>query len=120
LHAIAGWRPGLPEPGAGDHAHSLNQLWVADITCIRLRTEFVYLAVVLDAFSRRVIGWALGRTLEAGLRILEKMHAASEQRLPDQEDNVAVIEKFHPGRFLNAGRLRPSAIIAASNPPQSF
>ncbi len=41
---------------------AINQLWVADITYIRLRTEFVYLAVVLDAFSRRVIGWALGRT----------------------------------------------------------
>jgi transposase InsO family protein len=46
---------------------AINQLWVADITYIRLRTEFVYLAVVLDAFSRRLIGWALGRTLEAGL-----------------------------------------------------
>jgi transposase InsO family protein len=46
---------------------AINQLWVADITYIRLRTEFVYLAVVLDAFSRRVIGWALGRTLEAEL-----------------------------------------------------
>jgi len=42
---------------------AINQLWIADITYIRLRTEFVYLAVVLDAFSRRVIGWALGRTL---------------------------------------------------------
>jgi transposase InsO family protein len=46
---------------------AINQLWVADLTYIRLRTEFVYLAVVLDAFSRRVIGWALGRTLEAEL-----------------------------------------------------
>ena len=43
----------------------LNQLWVADITYLRLWREFVYLAVVLDAFSRRVIGWSLGRTLEA-------------------------------------------------------
>jgi putative transposase len=48
---------------------AINQLWIADITYIRLRTEFVYLAVVLDAFSRRVIGWALGRTLEAGLAV---------------------------------------------------
>ncbi len=48
---------------------AINQLWVADITYIRLRTEFVYLAVILDAFSRRVIGWALGRTLEAELAI---------------------------------------------------
>jgi transposase InsO family protein len=48
---------------------AINQLWVADITYIRLRVEFVYLAVVLDAFSRRVIGWALGRSLDAGLAV---------------------------------------------------
>ena len=48
---------------------AINQLWIADITYIRLRAEFVYLAVVLDAFSRRVIGWALGRTLEAKLAV---------------------------------------------------
>ena len=45
----------------------IDQLWVADITYIRLEMEFVYLAVVLDAFSRRVIGWALDRTLEDDL-----------------------------------------------------
>jgi transposase InsO family protein len=49
--------------------NGLNQLWVADITYIRLLLEFVYLAVILDAFSRRVIGWALGRTLEAKLAL---------------------------------------------------
>ena len=48
---------------------TVNQLWVADITYIRLREEFVYLAVVLDAYSRRVVGWALGRTLEAELAV---------------------------------------------------
>jgi putative transposase len=42
---------------------------VADITYIRLLCEFVYLAVILDAFSRRVIGWALGRTLEDDLTV---------------------------------------------------
>jgi transposase InsO family protein len=47
----------------------VDQLWVADITYIRLETEFIYLAVVLDAFSRRVIGWALGRSLEASLAV---------------------------------------------------
>ena len=47
----------------------LNQLWVADITYIRLVNEFVYLAVILDSFSRRVIGWALGRTLESDLAV---------------------------------------------------
>ena len=42
----------------------INQLWVGDITYIRLRREFVYLAVELDGFSRKAIGWELGRTLE--------------------------------------------------------
>jgi hypothetical protein len=37
----------------------VNQLWVSDITYIRLENEFVYLAVILDAYSRRVIGWSL-------------------------------------------------------------
>lgn len=45
----------------------LNQLWLADITYIRLRSEFVFLAVVLDAYSRRVIGWEMGRSLHAAL-----------------------------------------------------
>lgn len=59
---------------------AINQLWVADITYIRLRTEFVYLAVVLDAFSRRVIGWALGRTLEAELAITALRMALLERQ----------------------------------------
>ncbi len=57
----------------------LNQLWVADITFIRLRTEFVYLAVVLDAYSRRVIGWELGRTLQTELP-LAALHQALRER----------------------------------------
>ncbi len=60
---------------------AINQLWVADITYIRLCTEFVYLAVVLDAFSRRVIGWALGRTLEAELA-LSALRMALRERKP--------------------------------------
>lgn len=47
--------------------NGLDQLWVADITYIRLQQEFVYLAVLLDAYSRRGIGWALERYLEAEL-----------------------------------------------------
>jgi transposase InsO family protein len=45
----------------------LDQLWVADITYIRLQEEFAFLAIVLDAFSRRVIGWALDTHLQASL-----------------------------------------------------
>jgi transposase InsO family protein len=57
----------------------LDQLWVADITYIRLEMEFVYLAVILDAFSRRLIGWALDRTLEAALT-LQALHMALARR----------------------------------------
>ena len=59
----------------------MNQLWVADITYIRLEVEFVYLAVILDAFSRREIGWALERTLEASLT-LEALRMALGRRRP--------------------------------------
>ena len=59
---------------------AINQLWVADITYIRLRTEFIYLSVVLDAFSRRVIGWALGRTLAAELALTALRMALTERR----------------------------------------
>ena len=59
----------------------LDQLWVADITYVRLELEFVYLAVILDAFSRRVIGWALHRTLEAALT-LEALRQALARRRP--------------------------------------
>jgi transposase InsO family protein len=48
---------------------NVDQLWRADITYIRLQDEFVYLAVILDAYSRRVIGWALDRTLEDELTL---------------------------------------------------
>jgi transposase InsO family protein len=59
----------------------LDQLWVADLTYLRLELEFVYLAVILDAFSRRVIGWALGRTLEAELT-LQALRQALVRRRP--------------------------------------
>ena len=59
----------------------INQLWVADITYIRLEMEFVYLAVVIDAFSRRVIGWELGRTIEDDLT-LAALGRALELRRP--------------------------------------
>ena len=59
----------------------INQLWIADITYIRLEVEFVYLAVLLDAFSRSCIGWALQRSLEAGL-VLEALRMALRQRRP--------------------------------------
>jgi putative transposase len=73
--------PVYPNLAAELEATAVNQLWVADITYIRLETEFVYLAVVLDAFSRRVVGWALNRTLEATL-VMTALHRALEERRP--------------------------------------
>jgi putative transposase len=57
----------------------VDQLWRADITYIRLRDEFVFLAVVLDAYSRRVIGWALDRTMEADLTLTALRMALSRR-----------------------------------------
>ena len=59
----------------------LDQIWVADITYVRLAEAFVYLAVVLDAFSRKVVGWALDDHLEARLAI-EALDMALAARNP--------------------------------------
>ncbi len=58
----------------------IDQLWVADITYIRLKAEFVYLAVILDGFSRRVVGWSLERTLTARLAIAALDQAIAERQ----------------------------------------
>ncbi len=60
----------------------INQLWVADITYIRLKAEFVYLAVILDGFSRKVVGWALDRTLASRLT-MGALEQAIEKRQPE-------------------------------------
>jgi putative transposase len=57
-----------------------NQLWVADITYIRLRQEFVYLAVILDAFSRRVVAWNLERNCRSQLAITALEQAIAQRR----------------------------------------
>jgi transposase InsO family protein len=75
-------RPVYPNRAREMVLTGINQLWVADITYIRLELEFVYLAVVLDAFSRRVIGWALDRTLEDELTIAA-LRMAIERRSPE-------------------------------------
>jgi putative transposase len=58
----------------------INQLWVADITYIRLQREFVYLAVILDAFSRKVVGWALERSLASRLTMSALEHALATRQ----------------------------------------
>lgn len=60
----------------------INQLWVADITYLQLGREFVYLAVVLDAFSRKVVGWELGRRLDRRLALAALEMAIAERQPP--------------------------------------
>ena len=59
----------VPNLARGMQVTGLDQLWVADITYVRLLEEFAFLAVVLDAFSRRVVGWALESHLRAALAV---------------------------------------------------
>jgi len=63
-----GWRV-VPNLARGMELTGLDQLWVADITYVHLAEEFAYLAIILDAFSRKVIGWALETHLRAELAI---------------------------------------------------
>jgi putative transposase len=86
----------------------INQLWVADITYIRLKAEFVYLAVLLDGFSRKVVGWALDRTLAMRLTV-GALEQAIERRQPQpglvhhsdrglqyaRAEYIAILEKYH-------------------------
>jgi len=74
------WRL-YPNLARGLQVTGVNQLWVADITYVRLREEFVYVSVVLDAYSRRVIGWSLNRHLHAEVALAALRMALEERAL---------------------------------------
>ena len=74
--------PVVPNLARDLQLSALDQLWVADITYIRLNEEFAYLAVVLDAFSRRVIGWAMADHLGASLAVAALTMALAARRPP--------------------------------------
>jgi putative transposase len=66
---------------AGLKLTGVNQLWVADITYVRLRETFLYLAMLMDAYSRRVVGWELGEDLRAELALNALNRALAERRI---------------------------------------
>jgi transposase InsO family protein len=70
---------GYPNVARDFEPTAINQLWVSDITYIRLREAFLYLAVILDAYSRRVIGWALGENLATDLTVKALQQALAER-----------------------------------------
>jgi putative transposase len=74
-----------------------DQLWVADLTYIRVLTGFVYLAVVLDAWSRRVVGWALGRRIDADLALAALAAAIADRKPP--RGCVQHSDRGSPGGF---------------------
>jgi transposase InsO family protein len=82
----------------------INQLWVADITYIRLKAEFVYLAVILDRFSRKVVGWALDRTLGNRLAV-----GALEQALEKRQPPPGLVH--HSDRGLQYASAEYAAIL---------
>ena len=91
---------------------AINQLWVADITYIRLRSEFVFLAVVIDRYSRKAIGWALDRSLSARVAVTALQQAIGKRQPPpgvvhhsDQGTQYASAEY---GAVLEASRMLPS------------
>src|SRR5258708_24376522 len=90
----------------------INQLWVADITYVRLNREFVYLAVVLDRFSRRVVGWAVDRTLSSRLPL-----AALTNALEDRKPGPGLVHHSDRGvQYLHANyvtTLRKYGILAS-------
>jgi len=81
-----GWQI-VPNLARGLILTGIDQLWVADITYIHLAEEFVYLAVILDAFSRRVIGWALEDHLRASLA-LAALDMAIKERRPGRDQLI--------------------------------
>jgi len=94
----------------------VNQLWVADITYIRLRREWVYLAVILDAFSRKVVGWELDLTLAARLPI-----AALEKAIAGRKPPPGVVHhsdrgvQYASGTYV--GLLRKHGMIPSMSRP---
>jgi putative transposase len=92
-----------------------DQVWVADITYIRLRREFVYLAVLMDVFTRAIRGWHLSRNLDQGLTLpaLERALVVATPELHHSDQGIqyaatAYVERdsfsrsyFHSGQFVS-------------------
>src|SRR6185312_6734090 len=92
----------------------IDQLWVADLTYIRLREQFVFLAVILDAFSRRVVGWALDESpcTAGGRRFTQSSLCATACSWPGPS-----FRPRYPVRLQTVRRLAAGAWLAAQHEP---
>jgi putative transposase len=97
-----------------------NQLWVADITYVAITTGFVYVAVILDAWSRKVVGYAIGRSIDVRLT-LAALRSAIERRQPSP-GCVHHTDRGSQGGFKRSSQHAPCWPIAATGqaPPLAF
>ena len=84
--------PVYPNRLKGRAVSGINQVWVADLTYIRIQTGFVYLAVILDLFSRRVVGWGLGKRIDHPLTL-----AALQMAIQDRRPSPGIIHHSDRG-----------------------
>ena len=95
-----------------------NQLWVADITYVPTAAGFLYLAVVLDAWSRKIVGWSMANHLRAEL-VLDAMEMAVGQRRP--KDVIHHSDQGSQGGFnWLSQRLFAPPVMPSREPPQVF
>jgi putative transposase len=82
-----------------------DQVWVADITYIRLRHEFIYLAVLMDVFTRSIRGWHLGRDLDQGLTLaaLERALLVAVPKMHHSDQGVQYAATAYVERLKNLG-----------------
>jgi transposase InsO family protein len=107
-----GWRV-VPNLARHMVPTGLDQLWVADITYIWLQEEFAYLAIVLDAFSRRVVGWALATHLQASLAI-DALTMALVSRKPASGTLIHHSDRGVQGGFKQSSQHRLCSLTAAT------
>ena len=81
-----------------------NQLWVADITYVAIAVGFVYVAVILDAWSRRVVGYAISRSIDARLTIAALKAAIRSRRPPAGASTIRIAARSTPRRTMQAAR----------------
>ena len=117
-NAAHGWRryPNRIKELILDH---LDQVWVADITYIRLPQAFVYLAAILDAYSRRCVGWQLARTIDTQLTLAALEHALTRRQpapglIHHSDQGVQYASADYVARLDAAGIA--SSMAAAGNP----
>jgi transposase InsO family protein len=111
--------PRFPNLVAGLTVARPDQVWVADLTYVRLRTEFVYLAVVMDVFTRRVRGWGLSRSLDGPLALaaLDRALRAGSPEVHHSDQGVQYAAAAYVGRL--TGRGVAVSMAAAGKPEEN-